>query len=75
MGDAEDNLDFQEKVGDDFAILIPAGKWHNLVNNSTEPLKLYSIYSPVEHPKIQFIKRNKTSLLNITVVVNQIKSP
>ena len=26
MGDAEDNLDFQEKVGDDFAILIPAGK-------------------------------------------------
>lgn len=51
MGDAEDNLDFQEKVEDDFAILIPAGKWHNLVNNSTEPLKLYSIYSPVEHPK------------------------
>lgn len=26
MGDAEDNLDFQEKVEDDFAILIPAGK-------------------------------------------------
>ena len=51
MGDTEDNLDFQEKVGDDFAILIPAGKWHNLVNNSTKPLKLYSIYSPVEHPK------------------------
>ena len=50
MGDGEENLDFQERVEDDFAIFIPAGKWHNLLNDSDEPLKLYSIYTPVEHP-------------------------
>lgn len=50
MGDTEDNLDFVREVEDDFAIFIPAGKWHNLVNNSDETLKLYSIYAPVEHP-------------------------
>lgn len=50
MGDAEDDLDFQQRVEDDFAIFIPAGKWHNLLNDSDEPLKLYSIYTPVEHP-------------------------
>ncbi|HHT34694.1 MAG TPA: cupin domain-containing protein, partial [Bacteroidales bacterium] len=50
MGDTEENLDFQERVEDDFAIFIPAGKWHNLLNDSDEPLKLYSIYAPVEHP-------------------------
>jgi mannose-6-phosphate isomerase-like protein (cupin superfamily) len=51
MGDAEDNLTFQERVEDDFAIMIPAGKWHNVVNDSDKPLKLYSIYAPREHDK------------------------
>ncbi len=50
MGDSKDSLDFQRRVEDDFVILIPAGKWHNLLNDSDEPLKLYSIYTPVEHP-------------------------
>lgn len=34
---------------DDFAIFVPAGIWHNVVNTGEEPLKLYSIYSPPEH--------------------------
>jgi mannose-6-phosphate isomerase-like protein (cupin superfamily) len=34
---------------DDFAIFVPAGVWHNVVNTGTEALKLYSIYSPPEH--------------------------
>lgn len=50
MGDSQDNLDFQENVFDDFAFIIPAGKWHNLVNTGTKPLKLYSIYAPPQHP-------------------------
>lgn len=49
MGDAEDDLSFQERVEDDFAIMIPAGKWHNVTNDSDKPLKLYSIYAPREH--------------------------
>lgn len=51
MGDRKDKLDFQEKVYDDFAFIIPAGKWHNLINTGNRPLKLYSIYAPPQHPK------------------------
>lgn len=51
MGDRKDRLDFQEKVYDDFAFIIPAGKWHNLINTGKKPLKLYSIYAPPQHPK------------------------
>ena len=50
MGDSKYNLDFQKKVYDDFAFIIPAGKWHNLINTGHKPLKLYSIYAPPQHP-------------------------
>lgn len=50
MGDREEQLDFERKVSDDFIFIIPAGKWHNLTNTGTQPLKLYSIYAPPEHP-------------------------
>lgn len=50
MGDSKDNLNFQRKVYDDFAFIIPAGKWHNLINTGNKPLKLYSIYAPPQHP-------------------------
>ena len=49
MGVAEDRLDFVREVGDDFVILVPAGKWHNVTNTGTEPLQLYSIYAPAHH--------------------------
>ncbi|MDF2523059.1 MAG: hypothetical protein K0R31_700 [Clostridiales bacterium] len=50
MGDSKDRLDFQANVQDDFAFIIPAGKWHNLINTGNKPLKLYSIYAPPQHP-------------------------
>ncbi|WP_313133824.1 cupin domain-containing protein [Anaerocolumna sp.] len=50
MGDRRDRLDFQERVREDYAFIIPAGKWHNLVNTGDKPLKLYSIYAPPQHP-------------------------
>lgn len=38
-------------LADGTAVVIPAGTEHNVVNSSqTEPLKLYTIYSPAEHP-------------------------
>ena len=49
MGDTEDDLSFERIIEDDFAIIIPAGKWHNVINNSDKQLKLYSIYAPKEH--------------------------
>jgi mannose-6-phosphate isomerase-like protein (cupin superfamily) len=50
MGKNKERLDFQRRVQDDSAILIPAGTWHNLINTGNVPLKLYSIYSPPQHP-------------------------
>lgn len=50
MGPAEDDLSFVEEAGDDFVVLVPAGTWHNLTNVGDEPLKLYSLYAPSEHP-------------------------
>ena len=50
MGDTEESLTFVKTAEKDFAIFVPAGKWHNIINTGDKPLKLYSIYSPVEHP-------------------------
>ena len=37
-------------VKDGDAVVIPSGAEHNVINTSTtEPLKLYTIYSPAEH--------------------------
>jgi mannose-6-phosphate isomerase-like protein (cupin superfamily) len=49
MGDSENALTFVKTAEKDFAIIVPAGKWHNIINTGDKPLKLYSIYAPVEH--------------------------
>ncbi len=36
-------------IEDDFAIVIPAGVEHNVINTGTEVMKLYTVYSPPEH--------------------------
>jgi mannose-6-phosphate isomerase-like protein (cupin superfamily) len=50
MGDSRDHLNFQVMAYDDYAIMIPAGKWHNIINTGNRPLKVYVIYAPPEHP-------------------------
>lgn len=50
MGDSRDRLDFEAEAQADYAILIPAGKWHNIINTGNMPLKVYAIYAPPEHP-------------------------
>lgn len=38
-------------VKDGDAVIVPAGTWHNIMNTSnSENLKLYTIYSPPNHP-------------------------
>ncbi len=38
-------------VKDGEAVIVPAGTYHNVVNTSaTKPLKLYTIYTPPQHP-------------------------
>ena len=51
QGRAEVILDGEKTlVEDDFAIVIPAGTEHNVVNVGDVDLKLYTIYTPPEHP-------------------------
>lgn len=50
MGNSEEDMEFEAVVGDDFAVFIPSGKWHNVINIGDETLKLYSIYAPSHHP-------------------------
>ena len=32
-----------------YAVVVPAGAKHNIVNTGTEPLKLYTLYAPPNH--------------------------
>jgi mannose-6-phosphate isomerase-like protein (cupin superfamily) len=41
--------DAEHTIEDDWAVVIPAGTNHNVINVGDVPLKLYSIYSPAEH--------------------------
>jgi mannose-6-phosphate isomerase-like protein (cupin superfamily) len=49
MGPTKDDLTFDREVEDDWAIVVPAGSWHNVTNVGDRPLKLYSLYGPPEH--------------------------
>jgi mannose-6-phosphate isomerase-like protein (cupin superfamily) len=41
----------EHALADGSAVVIPAGTAHNIVNASpSEPLRLYTLYSPPEHP-------------------------
>ena len=37
------------KVKDDFAVIVPAGARHNVVNTGDAPLRFYTLYGPPEH--------------------------
>jgi len=52
-GEAKVIIDGEEhSVGDGDAIVVPAGSQHNVINISeTEDLKLYTVYSPPNHPE------------------------
>lgn len=50
FGRNEDAVDETHEVEDDWAFIVPAGIWHNVVNIGADDVKLYSLYSPPEHP-------------------------
>jgi mannose-6-phosphate isomerase-like protein (cupin superfamily) len=39
----------EHSLEDDWAVVIPAGTKHNVVNVGDQPVRLYSVYSPPEH--------------------------
>ena len=41
----------EHELGDGVSVVIPAGTRHNVINtSSSEPMRLYTLYSPPEHP-------------------------
>lgn len=50
MGPSQDCLNFQRPVCSGFAVFVPAGTWHNMMNTGNQPLKIYTIYAPPHHP-------------------------
>jgi mannose-6-phosphate isomerase-like protein (cupin superfamily) len=50
LGPAEDEVSETHHLEDDWVVIVPGGTWHNVINEGAEPLKLYSLYAPPEHP-------------------------
>ena len=50
FGANEDAVDETHEVEDDWAFIVPAVVWHNVVNIGEGDVTLYSLYSPPEHP-------------------------
>lgn len=50
LGASAERVDEMHELGPDWAGIIPAGVWHNVVNAGDDDLRLYSLYAPPEHP-------------------------
>jgi mannose-6-phosphate isomerase-like protein (cupin superfamily) len=50
FGQSAEQVDEEYEVADDWAIVVPGGVWHNVINTGAGDLKLYSLYAPPEHP-------------------------
>lgn len=51
MGSSAENLNIQKRINGSFAVMVPAGTWHNIKNIGSTPLKLYTVYAPPHHEK------------------------
>jgi mannose-6-phosphate isomerase-like protein (cupin superfamily) len=50
FGSSKDKIEETHEVEEDWALIVPAGVWHNVANIGDQEVKLYSLYSPPEHP-------------------------
>ena len=50
FGRSADGVDETHDVEKDWAVVVPAGVWHNVVNTGEKDVKLYSLYAPPAHP-------------------------
>ena len=51
MGPIATRLNYRRTVADGYAVFVPAGTWHNIINKGNSPLKIYTIYAPPHHPR------------------------
>lgn len=50
FGESKSTVRNIQRANENYAIFIPSGTWHNIINIGNMPLKLYSIYAPPHHP-------------------------
>ena len=51
FGESKQSVKFIGNANSEYAVFIPAGTWHNVINERNVPLKLFSVYAPPHHPK------------------------
>ena len=49
LGPSQDQIDETHQLAGDWAVIVPGGTWHNVINTGDTPLRLYSLYAPPEH--------------------------
>jgi mannose-6-phosphate isomerase-like protein (cupin superfamily) len=49
LGPSQDEIEETHQLADDWAVIVPGGTWHNVINTGDTPLRLYSLYAPPEH--------------------------
>lgn len=52
-------------VSDGTALIVPAGLEHNIINTGSEPLKLYTVYSPANHIEGRVHKTKEDALKDV----------
>ena len=50
MGKTKQDVKLVGQINSNYALVIPAGTWHNVINSCSCPLKVYSVYAPPQHP-------------------------
>ena len=50
MGQSKQCVKFIGKINANYAVVVPSGMWHNILNVGACPLKVYSVYAPPKHP-------------------------
>lgn len=51
IGTDKNQMSSQQKISVGDVVFVPAGTWHNIINNGDKPLKLSSVYAPPNHKK------------------------
>lgn len=49
MGKTKQDVRFYGNANSDYGIFVPAGTWHNVLNEQNIQLKIYTIYAPPKH--------------------------
>ena len=49
LGPSETEIEIAHDIADDWAMIIPSGTWHNVINTGMDELRFYSLYAPPEH--------------------------